>query len=140
MKQTVQFSPGQRLYHGVVIGHGPRYYSTQRSMALLQPVPSGWMILAALALLTRSFTVRITKLAIRVSLSDAFVFAAVLLFGTSQATLIVALDSRLATVLMRRRDHWSLFRSFYNLLVASLLLWTASTIITSTPSNISSST
>jgi putative nucleotidyltransferase with HDIG domain len=127
MNQTVQFSPAQRLYFGVVIGAGLGITALSAVRLYLQPVSSEWVILAALALLTGSFTVRMTKLAIRVSVSDAFVFAAVLLFGTSPATLIVAVDSFLATVLMRRREHRSFFRSFYNLSVASLSLWTAST-------------
>src|SRR5687768_7856015 len=128
MNHTVQFSPAQRLYFGVVIGAGLGITALSAARLYLQPVSSEWVILAALALLTGSFTVRMTKLAIRVSVSDAFVFAAVLLFGTSPATLIVAVDSFLATVLMRRREHRSFFRSFYNLSVASLSIWTASTI------------
>jgi putative nucleotidyltransferase with HDIG domain len=128
MTNNVQFSLPQRLYFGVVIGGGLGITFVSAARLYLNPVSSEWLILAALTLLTGSFTVRMTKLAIRVSVSDAFVFAAVLLFGTSAATMIVAVDSALATVLMRRREHRSFFRSFYNLSVASLSLWTASTI------------
>jgi hypothetical protein len=67
-----------------------------------------------------------TKLSIRISVSDAFVFAAVLLFGTATATVIVAVDSVVATLLMRRENR-SLFRSLYNLAVASTSIWIAST-------------
>jgi putative nucleotidyltransferase with HDIG domain len=128
MIQIVKFSLAQRLYFGAVIGAGLGITLFSAARLYLNPVSSEWLILAALTLLTGSFTVRMTKLAIRVSVSDAFVFAAVLLFGTSAATIIVAVDSLVATVLMRRREHRSLFRSFYNLSVASISLWAASTI------------
>src|SRR5688500_12099943 len=128
MTQSVKFSFAQRLYFGTVIGAGIGITLLSAARLYVNPVSAEWVILIALTLLTGKFTVRMTKLAIRVSVSDAFVFAAVLLFGTSAATIIVSIDSALATVLMRRREHRSFFRSFYNLSVASLSLWTASTI------------
>src|SRR5687767_4229900 len=128
MTQNVKFNLAQRLYFGAVISAGFGITLLSAARLYLNPVSWQWLILAALTLLTGSFTVRMTKLAIRVSVSDAFVFAAVMLFGTSAATIIVAVDSLVATVLMRRREHRSLFRSFYNLSVASISLWAASTI------------
>src|SRR5688500_15649792 len=102
MTQNVQFTLAQRRYFGVVIGAGLGITLLSAAHLYLSPVSSEWLILAALALLTGSFPVRMAKVAIRVSVSDAFVFAAVLLFGTAPATLIVAVDSFVATVMMRR--------------------------------------
>src|SRR5918994_1333882 len=121
-----QFSAAQRFYCGGVITAGLAITLHSASKLYLYPQSSEWLILAALTLLTGSFTLRMTKLAIRISVSDAFVFAAVLLFGTHVATVIVAVDSLVATVLMRR-EHRSVLRSLYNLAVASLSLWGAST-------------
>jgi putative nucleotidyltransferase with HDIG domain len=126
MTSNAKFSSAQRLYCSTVIGVGLGITLFSGIRLYLEPVSSEWLILTALTLLTGSFTVRMTKLAIRISVSDAFVFAAVLLFGTSAATVIVAVDSLVATVSMRR-EHRSFFRSFYNLAVASISLWTAST-------------
>lgn len=127
MTKHVQFTAAQRVYFGTVIAAGLAITTLAAARLYLEPVSSEWLILAALTLLTGSFTVRMTKLAIRISVSDAFVFAAVLLFGTHVATVIVAVDSLVATLLMRR-EHRSVFRFLYNLAVASLSIWTASTV------------
>lgn len=124
---TLTLTPAQRLYFGAVISAGVAVTAVSATSLYLAPVSSEWLILATLTLLTGSFTIRMTKLSIRISVSDAFVFAAVLLFGTPAATVIVAVDSIVATVLMQRENR-SLFRSLYNLAVASLSLWTASSV------------
>src|SRR5687767_5310873 len=126
MTKHQQFSAAQRVYFGSVITAGLVITLLAASRLYLDPHSSEWVILAALTLLTGSFTLRMTKLAIRISVSDAFVFTAVLLFGTHVATVIVAVDSLVATLLMRR-EHRSVFRSLYNLAVASVSIWTAST-------------
>jgi putative nucleotidyltransferase with HDIG domain len=84
-----------------------------------------WLLLGALTLLTGSFTIRIPRLSIRISVSDAFVFASVMMFGASVGTVIVAVDSVVATLWMRRENR-SLLRSSFNLSVATTSLWTAS--------------
>jgi putative nucleotidyltransferase with HDIG domain len=128
MTEPAQFSFGQRLYFALVISAGLVVTTTAATQLYLNPVPSQWVILAALTLLTGSFTIRIKReIAIRMSVSDAFVFAAVLLFGTAAATVIVAIDSIVATVMMQRQ-HRSIFRLLYNLAVDSVSMWIASTV------------
>jgi putative nucleotidyltransferase with HDIG domain len=60
-----------------------------------------------------------------ISVSDAFVFASVLVFGPGVATVIVALDSFVATLWMRP-EHRSLLRSLFNLASVALSIWVAS--------------
>jgi putative nucleotidyltransferase with HDIG domain len=84
-----------------------------------------WMVLAALTLLTGSFTVKVPGVLARISVSDAFVFASVLAFGPSVATVIVAIDSVVATLWMRP-EHRSLVRSLFNLATVALSIWVAS--------------
>jgi putative nucleotidyltransferase with HDIG domain len=127
MTKHTNFSSAQRVYFGAVISAGVGIAALSAIRLYLNPVSVEWLILTALTLLTGSFTVRITKLALRISVSDAFVFAAVLLFGTSAATVIVAVDSLVASALMRRELRTPV-RTLYNLAVASLSIWTASTI------------
>jgi putative nucleotidyltransferase with HDIG domain len=126
MTKHLRFNAAQRAYFGTVIAAGVAITLLSAAHLYFYAHSSEWLILAALTLLTGSFTVRMTRMAIRISVSDAFVFAAVLLFGTHVATVIVAVDSLVATVLMRR-EHRSILRSLYNLAVASLSLWGAST-------------
>jgi putative nucleotidyltransferase with HDIG domain len=126
MTKHLRFNAAQRFYFGTVIAAGVAITVLSAAHLYFYAHSSEWLILAALTLLTGSFTVRMTRMAIRISVSDAFVFAAVLLFGTHVATVIVAVDSLVATVLMRR-EHRSILRSLYNLSVASISLWGAST-------------
>ena len=58
----------------------------------IQPVSHQWLILAALTLVSGSATVRVASIPATVSVSETFVFTAVLLFGTAAGTLTVALD------------------------------------------------
>ena len=55
-----------------------------------EPIGSDWLPLAALTLLSGSFTVKVPKLPARLSVSETFVFASVLLFGTCAGTITVA--------------------------------------------------
>ena len=45
---------------------------------LTNPIDTGWLILAALTLLTGSFTIRVPALAARISVSETFVYTSVL--------------------------------------------------------------
>jgi putative nucleotidyltransferase with HDIG domain len=116
-----------RLFFGSVISVGSAISLNSGIRLYGSDVATGWLIFAALTLLTGSFTVKIPKLSVRLSVSDAFVFASILLFGTDVATVIVAVDSLVATCWMRRENR-SLFRSTFNLSTASLSIWTAATI------------
>ena len=86
-----------------------------------------WFILAGLTLLSGSFTVRIPTTSARLSVSEIFVFAAVLLFGASAATVIVVLDV-LVVSLWRARVYSSerVERVLFNAAAASIAIWTAS--------------
>lgn len=61
-----------------------------------------WFILAALTLLTGSFTVKVPSLPARISVSEPFVFTAVLLFGSAAGTITVVLDALVISFWMRR--------------------------------------
>jgi putative nucleotidyltransferase with HDIG domain len=52
-----------------------------------------WLMLAALTLLTGTFTVRIPGVPARLSVSDTFVFTSVLLFGPAAGTVTALLDT-----------------------------------------------
>ena len=127
MPQKTTYSLRQRLYFGAVIAAGCALAVKSAAEIILAQLPSEWLVLGALTLLTGSFTIRIPRLSIRISVSDAFVFASVLLFDGSVATVIVAVDSVVATLWMRPENR-SIFRSAFNLSVASLSIWTASAV------------
>ena len=94
---------------------------------VVQPVSLQWLILAALTLLTGSFTVRIPKINARLSVSDTFVFASVLLFGPAAGTITVVLD---ALIISLRLQHpfREPFRVIFNVALAALSTWVAAQI------------
>src|SRR5215475_7221411 len=58
-----------------------------------EPIGYQWFILAALTLISGSATVRLPSSYASISISETFVFTAVLLYGPSAGTVIVALDA-----------------------------------------------
>jgi putative nucleotidyltransferase with HDIG domain len=88
------------------------------------PVPSQWLVLAALTLLTGSLSIKLPSVEARFSVSDAFVFASVLLFGPSPATVIVAIDC-LVISLWRHRSK-SALRLLFNVFAVALSIWISS--------------
>ena len=78
-----------------------------------------WLILAALTLLTGTFTVRIPGVKARLSVSDTFVFTSVLLFGPAAGTITALLDALIISLragqLMREP-----FRLVFNISLVAL--------------------
>jgi putative nucleotidyltransferase with HDIG domain len=116
---------GSRLYLGTVIVVGLTVAGLATIDVFISNPQRDWLILAALTLLSGSFTIKIPGLLARLSVSDAFVFSSVLLFGPSVATVIVAIDSLVATLWMRP-EHRSLLRSLFNVGTVALAIWTSS--------------
>src|SRR5262245_22033848 len=115
---------GGRLYVGFVTGAG--VFALLHSMYVLHlhPVTYHWALLAGLTLLTGSFTVRIPTIPARLSVSETFVFAAVLLFGPAAATMIVVLDALVISPLQKRRIRRTP-PVLFNVAAPSVAIWLA---------------
>jgi putative nucleotidyltransferase with HDIG domain len=85
-------------------------------------MPSEWLVFAALALVTGSFTIKIPGLPARFSVSETFIFACVLLFGPAAATITIALDGFIVSY---RRQH-QLHRLLFNAFEGACSIWVAS--------------
>ena len=59
----------------------------------VEPLGPEWIFLAALTLVSGSATIRLPSVPATISISETFVFTAILLFGPAAGTLTVALDS-----------------------------------------------
>jgi putative nucleotidyltransferase with HDIG domain len=127
MPETISLSRAGNWYVGAVIAAGLTVILSSVAHIYQSPPGQEWLILAALTLLTGSFTVKIPKLSARVSVSDTFVFAAVLLFGSSVPTVIVALDCLVATLWLRR-TRGSRLRSLFSFASVAFAIWTAATV------------
>ena len=116
-------SPG-RAYVVCVSAIGLSIAAYSLAEMLVQPVSVQWLILAALTLLTGAFTVGIPKINARLSVSDTFVFASVLLFGPTAGTITVVLDALIISLRLQgpfREPH----RVAFNVALAALSTWVA---------------
>jgi diguanylate cyclase (GGDEF)-like protein/putative nucleotidyltransferase with HDIG domain len=124
-KSGVHLSGSARVYISVVILAGAVAVCHSLYVLHLHPVSYHWTLLAGLTLLSGSFTVRIPTIPARLSVSETFVFAAVLLFGPAAATMIVVLDSLVISLWLKQRSR-SPSRVFFNVAAPSVAIWIAS--------------
>src|SRR3989441_10936727 len=80
-----------QLYLWGVITAGVLVIGHSISLVYRQPIGYEWFIIAALTLISGSATVRLPSSYASISISETFVFTAVLLFGPAAGTVIVAL-------------------------------------------------
>ena len=112
----------KRLYIAAVIAAGVATVVASSGELMRTPPPPQWLILAALTLFTGSFSIKVPSLSARISVSEAFVIAAVLSFGPSVATIIVALDALIVTLWLRR-DSRSSVRALFNISAGASAIW-----------------
>ena len=120
-RQIANLSTPARIYLAVVIGLGTVAIGLSVSELIEHPVGADWLILAALTLLTGSFSIKVPSVDARISVSEAFVFAGVLLFGSHVATLVVALDSLVLTSWIRGPGR-SPLRALFNMTAGALAI------------------
>src|SRR5688500_3909582 len=84
--------------------------------------PYAWLLFAALAMLTGSFSLKIASISASVTVSDTFFITTALLFGPAPATLAVAFDT---CIISYRRKH-SLDRVAFNAATPALGMWAGS--------------
>jgi putative nucleotidyltransferase with HDIG domain len=92
-----------------------------------EPVDGQWLALAVLALFTGSLTIRIPSVAARLSVSETFVFASVLLFGTCAGTITIALEILVAVSGIWRKKTTDPQRVVFNVSSGALSIWAAGT-------------
>jgi putative nucleotidyltransferase with HDIG domain len=112
------------VYIGAVVLIGSAAISTSVYDLVDRPFRTEWLILAGLTLLTGSFSIKLPSVSARISVSEAFVFAAVMLFGPSVATVIVALDTVILTS-WKRGGRRSPLRALFNVSSGSTAIWIA---------------
>lgn len=122
---TEQLSPAGRLYLGAVIASGATVVLQSLVTLWRAPVNSEWFVLAGLTLLSGSFTVRVPTISARLSVSETFVFATVLLFGPAAATIIVVLDTLVISLWLRGTSRTPA-RILFNMSAPAVAIWTAS--------------
>ena len=111
-----------------IIGLG--FLVIAESLFQLYEVPLGskglqWVLLAVLTLISGSASVELPRANVSISISEAFVFTAVLLYGPAAGTLTVALDGLVISFWVARRRP-ELHRALFNISAPALSAWCSS--------------
>jgi putative nucleotidyltransferase with HDIG domain len=111
-----------RVYVWCVIGLAALAVAAAvRSVVADFPGPR-WLVLAGLTLVSGAATVRLPNVKAEISISETFVFAAVLIFGPGAGVLTVLLDVAIINLKMARKSlHFE--RALFNLAAPSLAVW-----------------
>ena len=113
-----------RVYIAVLVATGTFAVAASAYDLAVRPVGAQWLVLAGLTILTGSFSIKLPSVSARISVSEAFVFAAVLFFGPSAATIIVTFDAIILTSWSRGWTH-SRVRAIFNVCAAATAIWIA---------------
>lgn len=116
--------PKAQLYVVAVSAGGLAVLFDCVNSLLRHPIKADWIALAALTLFSGFFTIKVPKLQARLSVSETFVFASVLLFGTCAGTLTVALDILVASLRFKQRPKEPI-RVLFNVCAAAVSIWVA---------------
>jgi putative nucleotidyltransferase with HDIG domain len=127
-RQSAELPRSGQLYVATVITAGILTIAYSTWSLIKQPVGWDWLALAALTVLTGTFSIKLPSVSARLSVSEAFVFAAVLLFGAHVATVIVVLDS-LVLALWLRRPNRSGLRVLFNMAAGALAIASAAQVL-----------
>lgn len=113
-----------KLFVGAVIAAGILILALSVERLWTERASPEWLFLAGLALLSGAFTIRVPAVPARISVSEAFVFTTVLLYGPSAATVVVILDAlSISFWLQRNRRSW--VRIPFSLSASALAIWTS---------------
>lgn len=113
-----------RIYVSAVVTVGALVLGLSVHQLFVHPIGSEWLLLAGLTILTGSFSVKVPSINAYISVSEAFVFASVLLFGAEAGTVTVLLECLVILLWMKPQGR-PLYRMAFNLAAPSVAIWTA---------------
>ena len=96
--------PSARLYVLLVILAGATVISDSVHRLFVDPISNRWVVLALLTLLTASFNLKVPSINAYISVSEAFVFASVLFFGTPAGTATVVVECLVMALWIERLE------------------------------------
>ncbi len=117
-----------RIYIAAVIGVG--FLVIGESLFRVWQAPLGsqglqWVLLAILTIISGSASVELPRANVSISISEAFVFTAVLLYGPAAGTLTVALDGLVISFWVARRRP-EFHRTLFNIAAPAFSAWCSS--------------
>ena len=111
-----------RLYMGAVIVVGLIVISDSVRHVYREPVGPQWFLLAALTLISGSATVVVSSSYASITVSEAFVFTAVLLYGPPAGTVLVTVDALMISFWLAKR-HPEPSRALFNISAPAISAW-----------------
>ena len=123
--KVLSLSRSGRAYVVAVVVLGGGLILNSMIELLLEATTPYWVVVVALTILSAPLSIRIPSMRATVTVTETFVFAAVLLFGPAAATLTIALDGLLVSVRAKRR---SLHRTLFNIGEPAISIWVAAQI------------
>src|SRR5262245_33968527 len=122
MVSLAGFSRAGKVYLWSVIVAGCCAIAHSLYQLSVEPIGYRWFILAALTLVSGSATVRLPSSVASISISETFVFTAVLLYGPAAGTLIVALDALVISFWISKRQP-EFIRALFNMAAPAISAW-----------------
>src|SRR5205823_11421939 len=124
--KAVTFVPGLsnvgRTYVAAVVLLGFLIIGESLFRLYQAPIGSQWFLLAILTLISGSASVELPRANVSISISEAFVFTAVLLYGPAAGTLTVALDGLVISFWIARRRP-QVNRALFNIAAPAVSAW-----------------
>ncbi len=117
--------PVVQLFIGAIVIAGIAAIAKSAHELYTESVTPQWLILAVLTLLSGSMPVKLPSIPATISVSETFVFASVLLFGTAAGTITVALDGLIISFWLQRTN-FELRKLLFNTAGPALSLWISS--------------
>ena len=114
-----------RIYVSLVILAGFLVIGESLSQLYQFPIGNRWLLLALLTLVSGSASVELPGSNVSISISEAFVFTAVLLYGPAAGTLTVALDGLVISFWIAKRRP-EVGRALFNIAAPALSAWCSS--------------
>src|SRR5437867_12477527 len=126
MNDFLKLQKTARAYVILVVMFGTVVVLHSLTSLIVNPIEKQWFVLAALTLLTGSFSVKVPGITAYLSVSETFVFASVLMFGPAAATVTVLLE---ILVILFWLDPQSrpVHRILFNVAAPAMAIWLAST-------------
>jgi putative nucleotidyltransferase with HDIG domain len=127
MSGFLTLRPSAQVYVALIVVLGAATLAYSVSQLYVSPVGPQWLILAGLTVLTGTFTVKVPSTNASISVSEAFVFASVLLFGPAAGVITVLLEC-LVILFWMKAEGRPMHRVLFNLAAPSVSIFVSGTL------------
>ena len=127
MTQLKDLGSTARAYVILVVCTGFAIIAHSIYWLYLEPIGAQWLVIAALTLLTGSFTVKVPSINASLSVSETFVFASVLLFGAPAGAVTVLLECLIILLWMKPHGR-PIYLILFNTAAPAIAIWVSGSI------------